>query len=484
MAPAHRVALKRRARAPDTRRSVHETSHTAAATAEGTALFRLSEVTGALSHALDLTEGQPVGHSQRSCMLALEIGGRLGLTAADRQDLFYASLLKDAGCTSSAARIYELFRADDRAVKYAKSFANTSEISGLLRWISANTAPDAGTLHRARQLVKTLKGLATGGREMAETRCERGAQIVARLGFSPTAADAVRTLGERWDGSGSPRRLKGEEIPLLARIASVAQTAEVFAAADGPRAALDVVRERRGTWFDPEVADAFLSIGADDPIWMRLADDSLTEALDALEPDQGHALADAAGLDRVAEAFADVIDAKSPFTARHSRDVARYAVAIGAGMGFGDDALRTLRRAALLHDIGKMGVSNAILDKPGRLTGEEFAEVRRHPLYTEQILGQVGAFADIAPIAAAHHERIDGRGYHRGVDGEHLTPAMRALTCADVYDALTARRPYRDPMPPDDALGIMGRDVGTAFCPVALDALRQAVATGRADPVG
>ena len=447
-------------------------------------VFRLSEVTGALSHALDLTEGQPLGHSQRSCMLALAIADRMGLESEDRRDLFYAVLLKDAGCTTSAGRIFELFRADDRMVKRAKAFADTASLPELLSWIARSTAPDARALARSRALVRAVRGLALEGRQMAATRCERGAEIVVRLGFSPAAAEAVRALSERWDGSGTPRGLKGREIPLLARITSVAQTAEVFATADGPRAARDVVARRRGRWFDPEAADAFLSITPTDPLWASLVDESLTEALAALEPEGQQVLADAAALDRVAEAFADVIDAKSPFTARHSRDVARYAVAIGYGLGLAEGEVRVLRRAGLLHDIGKLGVSNAILDKPGRLTDAEFAEVRRHPLYTEHILGQVSAFEDIAPIAAAHHERLDGRGYHRGRAAEDLTVAMRTLTCADVYDALTARRPYRDPMDPDDALALMWRDAGTAFCPVALDALRRAVAEGRAEPTG
>jgi HD-GYP domain-containing protein (c-di-GMP phosphodiesterase class II) len=441
-------------------------------------LFRLSEVTGALSHALDLTEGQPVGHSQRSCMIALEIASRLHLDPAARQDLFYAMLLKDAGCSTSAARIVEIFGADDIAVKRDKMFLDMSRPADVVSWVSHASPVGEGRLMRAGRLVRTIRELMRQGNEIAETRCERGADIVRRLGFSDAAAETVRTIGERWDGRGMPQRLQGDEIPLPARIASVAQTAEVYAVAEGPQAAFDVVADRRGRWFDPEVADAFISIGTDHPLWESMAADSLHELLALLEPEEAHALADEEGLERVAEAFADVIDAKSPYTARHSRDVARYAVAIGEAMGFPPAELRVLRRAGLLHDIGKLGISNTILDKPGKLTDDEFAEVRRHPLYSQQILGQVSAFADIAPLASAHHERLDGRGYHRGLSADQLTPAMRALTCADVFDALTAARPYRGPMDPSDALVIMWKDVGTAFCREALGALDVAVRTG------
>ena len=201
---------------------------------------------------------------------------------------------------------------------------------------------------------------------MIETRCDRGARVVAMLGTAAAAA-AVRSLDEHWDGNGRPEGLGGEEIPLFARIASLAQTAEIFYLTDGWEAAADVVRKRRGRWFDPRVADAYLSIAADDPLWPRMRDGAVIEALLADDPDGTPAMADGDRLDRIAEAFGDVIDAKSPYTARHSARVARFAVAIGAHLGLEPEALRTLRRAALLHDVGKLGLSNSILDKPGRL---------------------------------------------------------------------------------------------------------------------
>jgi len=436
--------------------------------------YRLSEVIGALSHALDLTEGQPVGHSQRSCMIGMELAERLGLDSEVRRDLFYAILLKDAGCSSSAARMCELFATDDRDLKREFSFVDWTNTAEFVRYAAKNVAPESSSFSRAAQLLRALRSIRREADDLNNARCDRGARLVAMLGFPPATSGAVRALDEHWDGSGRPDGLEGEAIPLISRIACLAQTAEVFMSVDGPQGALDVVRERRGRWFDPRIADAFLAIGTDDPLWMRMAQDATTEVMLALEPrEAGLSLTDDDGLDRVAEAFAGVIDAKSPYTARHSMGVATYSVAIGEHMGFDPVRLRALRRAGLLHDIGKLGVSNLILDKAARLTDAEFAEVRRHPLYTEQILSRITPFADLAVSAAGHHERIDGRGYHRGIRSDLLPLEARILAVADVYEALTADRPYRASMPRDAALAIMWKDSGTAFAPDCVAALRE-----------
>lgn len=439
--------------------------------------YRLSEVIGALSHALDLTEGQPVGHSQRSCMIAMEIAARLDLDAEVRRDLFYAVLLKDAGCSSSAARMCELFATDDRGLKREFSFVDWTNTAEFVRYAARSVAPDGSSISRAGQLLRALRGLRREADALNTARCDRGARLVAMLGFPAAASEAVRSLDEHWDGSGRPDGLTGDAIPLISRIACLSQTAEVFMSADGPPAALEVVRARRGRWFDPRIADTFLAIGPDDPLWMRVAHDATAEAMRELEPrETGAALTDDDGLDRVAEAFAGVIDAKSPYTARHSVGVADYAVAIGGHMGFDPVRLRALRRAGLLHDIGKLGVSNLILDKPGRLTEAEVAEVRRHPLYTEQILTRVTPFAGIAATAAAHHERIDGRGYHRGVRADLLPLEARILAVADVYEALTADRPYRAAMAREEALRTLWKDAGAAVAPDCVAALEEATA--------
>jgi HD-GYP domain-containing protein (c-di-GMP phosphodiesterase class II) len=421
--------------------------------------FAVGEVVAALSHALDLTEGQPPGHARRSCLVALRLADAIGLDGDERTSLYYAMLLKDAGCSSSAARMAEIFAADDIELKrIAKriDWASPKEAVGM---VVREAGKHDSSLVRARRVLTALRDLARESNLAVETRCDRGARIVTMLEFPAAAADAVRHLDEHWDGRGQPYRLRGDAIPILARVACLAQTAEVFIAQDGLEAAREMVRIRRGRWFDPAVADAFLALPDADPLFADLAADRFAAA-----PADGQLVsADDGRIDRIAEAFASMIDAKSPFTASHSERVAAYAVGIGRELGLDGQVLRDLRRAGLLHDIGKLGVSNAILDKPGRLTAEEYEAIKEHPRNTEAVLRRVPIFAPLAEAAGAHHERVDGRGYHRGLAGDAIPPIARILACADVYDALTARRPYREPMASADAIALMRGDVGTAF---------------------
>jgi putative nucleotidyltransferase with HDIG domain len=242
-----------------------------------------------------------------------------------------------------------------------------------------------------------------------------------------------------------------------------------------------MAEKRSGRWFDPVLVRILRSLGDDRDFWHVVESGDAGARVAALEPDDRIVIADEATLDRVAEAFAQVIDAKSPFTARHSERVAEIAIATATTLGFSDEPLRDLRRAGLLHDIGKLAISNLILDKPGKLTAEEFEAVKRHPLVTEQILRRVSRFADIAGIAAAHHEKLDGSGYHRGIHGDELDQPARVLAVADIFEAMTADRPYRQPMEVEQALELMRLDVGLRICPEAFGALEQSAGTlGRA----
>ncbi len=442
--------------------------------------LRLSEVIAALSAALDVTEGQPAGHARRTCLIGMRLAEVIGLGPGLRSSLFYALLLKDAGCSTNASKVAELYGADDRAVKLDRKTTDHLSTVDNVRHLVRNVAPGAGPLAKGRQLVALARQANEASHTLLQMRCERGADIARMIDLDEDTAAAIRSLDEHWDGGGYPYHLEGEAIPLLGRVLCLAQTVEVFLARDGVQAAMDVARHRRGTWFDPELVDALLTLEGDTALWEALSDGDASSALIAHEPRDRVERADDERLDRIAEAFARVIDAKSPYTARHSEGVARIAVDVGRRLGFDAVALRDLRRAGLLHDIGKLGVSSRILDKPGRLDEQEWQAMRRHPELTYRILRPVTAFAGLAADAAAHHEKLDGSGYHLGSTAAALSPAARVLAVADIAEALGADRPYRAALAPDEVLAIMRRDAGTALCPEAFAALEATFGAARA----
>ncbi len=428
--------------------------------------IELSGVIGALSYALDIAEGQPPGHAVRSCLIGMRLAEGLDLPAADRSDLFYALLLKDAGCSANANRMAALFAADDRTAKAMSKLVDWSNRRAALLWSLRTVAPGAGL----RRRVQVLRGIRDEGdvtRQFMEARCDRGAEIARMLFLSEQTAAAIRSLDEHWDGRGMPDGLRGEEIPLAARILCMAQTVEVFHASGGVKAARAMAKRRCGRWFDPTLVDAFLNFCDEREFWAALEAPDVTQ----WEPPHLALAGDEHRLDRIAEAFARVIDAKSPFTARHSQRVAEIADGIAASLSFDADERRVLRRAALLHDIGKLAISNQILDKPGKLTDEEFCAIQTHPVYTLRILERAPCFSELADLAANHHEKLDGSGYPRSLGADALDLPMRVLAVADIYEALTARRPYRDPLSDEAALAIIDRDVPERLDPDVRHAL-------------
>jgi putative nucleotidyltransferase with HDIG domain len=433
---------------------------------------RLSEVVSALSCALDITEGQPPGHAVRTCLIGMKIGEVLRLEPGQRSALFYALLLKDLGCSSNAARLSRIFGADDLTLKRAHKLTDWTDSKASAGYAFRYSLGGRGPLARAWHTLMLGVREKGSGREMTQTRCERGADIARLLGLVQETSDAIRALDEHWDGAGLPYSRQGSSIPLLGRIAGLAQSVEVFNATFGTDAAFEMARARKGSWFDPVLVDALETFEDDTLFWATLGTTDQLAQVASLEPEDRIVLADERRLDQVARAFAQVIDAKTPYTARHSEGVAAIAVMLGKAMGHGVDDLVTLQRAGLLHDIGKLGVSNTILDKPAKLTDEEMGEMRKHTRYTLEILGKVRRFRAFASLAAAHHERIDGNGYHLGLDGDSLGPLARILAVADVCEALSAERPYRNSMAVDEVFTVMRKMVGKALCPATFEALR------------
>ncbi len=432
--------------------------------------IELSGVIGALSYALDVVGGQRPGHAVRTCLIGMRLAEELDLDAAERSDLFYALLLKDAGCSANANAMATVLATDDRAAKASMTLVDWTDRRASFLWALRTVASGAGPRRRVAALWR-LRGEGPVTRGFMEARCDRGAEIARMLFLSEETASAIHGLAERWDGQGVPDGLCGEEIPLAARILCLAQTVEAFHADGGVKAARSVAKRRRGRWFDPTLVDAFLRFCGDRDFWGALEAPDVSK----WEPPDLALVCDDDRLDRIAQAFARVIDAKSPFTARHSQRVAEIADGVAEVLGFDADERRILRRAALLHDIGKLAISNRILDKPGKLTDEEFREVQSHPVHSLHILQRAPCFRELADLAANHHERLDGSGYPRALGADALDLPMRVLAVADVYEALTADRPYRGSLTADEALAIIDRDVPHRLDLTARNALKALV---------
>jgi HD-GYP domain-containing protein (c-di-GMP phosphodiesterase class II) len=437
--------------------------------------IKLSELISALSHALDITEGQPERHCIRCCWIGMHIGREIGLPEDQLWDLYYTLLLKDLGCSSNAARICELYLTDD--IKFKRDFKTVGDsLPQVLRFVLKHTGLKAGLAERFRSVMTILRDGSKIAHDLITTRCQRGAEIARLLRFSEGVASGIYSLDEHYNGQGKPEGLAGDAIPVYSRIALLAQVIDVFLTADGAQAALAEVRGRSGRWFDPQLVQAFERVAQANEFWSTLAAPTIVQAVLALEPGKHEVQVDEDYLDDIAAAFGQVVDSKSPYTSGHSARVALYTDMIAEALGIPFERRRWLKRGALLHDVGKLGVSNSVLDKAGKLDIEEWAAVKLHASYTETILSRIGAFSELARVAAAHHERLDGKGYPRGLKADAISLETRIITTADIFDAITAERPYRGAIPVPRALEMMAETVGSAIDPECFAALKAALA--------
>lgn len=392
--------------------------------------------------------GQPSEKAVRAAVVAAAIARHLDIGEAEVGDVYYTTLLKHLGCTATLHEDLHLFGPDVftmRRVAEQTDVASVREMLGLM----GVTGRGAG-LARPRYLARaTIAGKQASGSTMRAV-CEVAARMAERLGFGPSVATALYQSLERWDGKGEPRGLVGEDIALPARIAEPATQAVIFHRLGGTQAALSMIERRSGGWFDPAVADAFRAVGR--KVLERLdAEDPWVAVLEA-EPDPVRLLPPDR-LDGVAEAFADMVDLTSPYTLGHSTGVADLASAAGERLGMED--LPALRRAALLHDLGRTAVNVGVWEKPGPLTNAEWEQVRLHPYHTERILSRSVQLEPIARIAGMHHERRDGSGYHRGASAGEVPPEARLLAAADAYQAMTQHRPHRAARDPGNAAELL-----------------------------
>jgi putative nucleotidyltransferase with HDIG domain len=367
----------------------------------------------------------------------MRLGRALNVPENQLGALYYALLLKDIGCSANEARIGDVIAGP------TPNHAQPSRLQKLWKQVIADNA----LLRRGAKALKLEEPLDRDTAIKIVLRCERGANIVRKIGLSTDTSDAIYSLDERWDGSGSPWHLAGTQIPLLARIVGVAQHLDIFAWERTCAVAIEEMCKRSGVWFDPEVVQVARDLDVRGTLWTGClpSDDgeAIRQLVIDLQPSHSDGIAPET-IDRVCEAFADVVDAKSPFTYRHSVGVAEVAAALAQALDLDPDQIQLVRRAALLHDLGKLAVPNSILDKRGALTDEEWRTIMEHPRLTRQILDRIDAFAELAQIAGAHHEKLDGSGYPDHLQAADLGIEARIVAVADSYQAITETRPYRN----------------------------------------
>jgi HD-GYP domain-containing protein (c-di-GMP phosphodiesterase class II) len=412
----------------------------------GTERVRMTELLAALSLATDIGTGRPLGHGARTCLNATAIGMQMGFDSEQLRTLFQVSLLRFLGCTADSHESAAAVGGDEVSFNGAMGPVFFGGVTEMARAMATSVGTSESLPRRGRLLVGALTDTKSA-RDGLAAHCEVAAILASRLGMEERVVDALRHVYERWDGKGFPSGIRGEEIAIEARICAVAGDADlVWSNGTDPDV---ILRKRSGKGYDPEVVEAWRTTDL-------LPAENDWEVLLATEPEPVVYVED---LDSALTTMADFTDLKSPWTRGHSRAVSDLAAKAADIAGHDPPEIRHLKRAGLVHDLGRVGVENGIWDKPGALTTFEWEKVRIHSYVTSRILSMCPALEGLEPLAASHHERMDGSGYHRQWAGDQLSGATRILAAADVMAALRSARPHRPPLGPEEAVSVLGDEV-------------------------
>ena len=440
--------------------------------------LRLAELLVGLSQVADAGMGLEPGEAARTCLLAVRLGELVG--APDLGAVLYTALLQHLGCTAYAHEAAATLGGDDIAVKSAAVRTDFSRPADVVRTYLPALAPDAPQLTRLRAAGTAMRRARSIAAGYQRANCEVAMAAARRIGLGEEVAEGLGAIFEQPDGHGGPRGLRGEDIPLPARITQVAAVASLFDGIGGPELALATVRARAGSALDAAIADAFGRAAGD--LLGELATADVPRAVLDAEPRPGAGVR-GAGVDAVCAAFGDLVDLKSPFFHGHADRTAWLAAEAGRRLGLPDAELVALRRAGQLHDLGRIAVPSGIWERRGPLRSGEWERVRLHAYHGERIVAACGPLAALVPAVGLHHERLDGSGYHRGAGRAAIPPAARVLAAADAVAAMTSPRPHRDALAPEAAAAalVAERDAGRLDGD-AVAAVLDAAGTPRATP--
>ena len=420
---------------------------------QGAEQVRAAEVIGALCLATDLGMGFPFEHGLQTTLVASRLADRLGVDPATASQAYYACMLSHAGCTTDAHVTAEIFGASLTTHLNPVLYGSQREVlTGLMR---ALPEPESPAPVRALQVARGFPRLARVQRPHFTAMCEVAQMLADGVGLPSSTAGLLAHLTERWDGKGPLRRAKGEEIPLPMRIVHAAVDATFQRWLSGVERAARLAGERAGGGLDPEVA-ACLADDAEEILALDPEGSAWEEVL-ACEPEPRLTLQGEA-IDRALSTMGGFADLISPYLTGHSAGVAELAAAAAKRCRLDATRAATVRRAALIHDLGRVAIGARTWQRAGPLTPGEWEQVRLHPYQTERVISRSPLLSTLAPVAGAHHERLDGSGYHRGSSAPELSLPARLLAAADAFHAMCEPRPHREPVGPKSAAEHLGRE--------------------------
>ena len=423
----------------------------------------------ALSFATGLGLDERMEHGINSAYIGLQLADVLNLPSDERESVFYGALLKDVGCTSCAAGFAAFFPDDELVPRSEFILVDPTHFNDSFTWLFRSLPLDPDLPGRISRLLSYLARCGPILQETTRGHCEVAQLFARRLGFPEHVQHTVLYQFERWDGKSMAYGLQRNAVPLAARILHAALALELAHGFGGPTAARALAREQRGTRFDPEVVDAFMTVENRADFWQPLEHESMNSVILAMQPPTSADQMVEDKMEAVCEALADLVDIKTHESWNHSRSVAEVAVGMGSYLDLGGAEQTKLRCAALVHDIGNVAIPFNILEKGDHRSASEWEYYRLHSYYTQRVLERVEPFRELAPAAAAAHEWMNGLGYHRQLIGEQIPLNGRILAVADTYVQLTQQP--GDKLEPEDALRKMRSSVGTQFDGLCYEAL-------------
>ncbi len=437
---------------------------------QGAEHVRAAEVIGALCLATDLGMGFPLEHGLQSTLAATRLAERLGVDPATASQTYYACLLSHAGCTTDAHVTAEVF--GDSLTTHLNPVLYGSQREVLTGLMRALPEPGSRAPERALQVARGLPRIARLQRPHFTAMCEVAQLLADGVGLPSSIAGMLAHLTERWDGKGPLRRAKGEEIPLPMRIVHVAVDATFQRWRGGVQSAARLASERAGGGLDPEVATCFA--GNAEEILALDPERSAWDEVLAREPEPRLTL-EGEAIDRALAAMGGFADLVSPYLTGHSAGVAALAAPAAQRCRLDVTNMSVVRRAALVHDLGRVAISARTWHRAGPLSVDEWEQVRLHPYQTERVLSRSPFLSALAPVAGAHHERLDGSGYHRGSTAAELALPARLLAAADAFHAMREPRPHREPLAPKQAAENLAHEASAGrLDPVAVTAVVEA----------